>query len=112
MTHNYGRDLAYLAQLLPSLLPYVGLLGPRSRRECLLGDLASLGVSLDPTILASLHSPVGLNIGADTPDEIALSILAEIKAVFAGRRAGFLRDSRAPIHVTETPAKSLSAVAT
>jgi xanthine/CO dehydrogenase XdhC/CoxF family maturation factor len=98
MTHNYGRDLAYLAQLLALRLPYVGLLGPRNRRESLLADLASAGVPLDGSILSSLHSPVGLNIGADTPDEIALSILAEIKAVLAGRRAGFLRDSRAPIH--------------
>lgn len=105
MTHNYGRDLAYLAQLLPLHLPYLGLLGPRNRRESLLGDLTSNGIVLDETGLASLHSPVGLNIGADTPDEIAISILAEIKAVFAGRRAGFLRDSRAPIHRSENAAE-------
>jgi len=98
MTHNYGRDLAYLARLLPLRLPYLGLLGPRNRRESLLGDLTAYGVALEEESLASLYSPIGLNIGADTPEEIALSILAEIKAVFAGRRAGFLRDSRAPIH--------------
>ncbi|TCO85628.1 xanthine/CO dehydrogenase XdhC/CoxF family maturation factor [Chthoniobacter flavus] len=104
MTHNYGRDLAYLARLLPLRLPYLGLLGPRNRRESLLGDLTSYGTALDEASLASLYSPIGLNIGADTPDEIALSILAEIKAVFASRRAGFLRDSRAPIHATEVAA--------
>lgn len=105
MTHNYGRDLAYLAQLLPMHLRYLGLLGPRNRRESLLGDLSSHGIMLEESGLASLHSPIGLNIGADTPDEIALSILAEIKAVFAGRRAGFLRESRSPIHAFEAAAK-------
>ncbi len=94
MTHNYGRDLAHLAALLPMPLAYVGLLGPRSRREKILADLLDLGTTLDRAALDRLHSPAGLDIGADGPEEIALSIVAEIKAVLARRAGGFLR--RAP----------------
>lgn len=50
-----------------------------------------------------LHSPIGLNLGAETPGEIALSIVAEVQAVVAGRPTGFLRDSDQPIHAPARP---------
>ncbi len=99
MTHNYGRDLAYLAGLLRSPLRYVGLMGPAGRRNQLLGDLADQGLTLDLDMLEKLHGPAGLDIGADGPAEIALSIVSEIKAVMSGRAGGLLREARHPIHV-------------
>jgi xanthine dehydrogenase accessory factor len=103
MTHNYGRDLASLAKLLPLSLPYVGLLGPRSRRERLLADLADSGVGLDSARLANLYNPAGLDIGADGPDEIAFSIISEIKAVLSGRTGGSLRSRKGAIHASNAP---------
>ena len=98
MTHNYGRDLACLSQLLSLHLPYVGLLGPRQRREQLLCDLTELGNAPEIASLANLYSPAGLDIGADGPEEIALSILSEIKSVLGGRAGGSLRDRAGTIH--------------
>ena len=105
MTHNYGRDLAYLAKLIPLSLPYIGLLGPRQRRESLLADLIAADVPPIAAATGAFHSPVGLDIGADGPAEIALAILAEIKAVLAGRKGGFLHESLLPLHADR--AKSL-----
>ena len=98
MTHNYGRDLAYLAQLLRLPLPYIGLLGARGRRERLLGDLAALDDALDLTNCDNLYSPAGLDIGAEGPHEIAFSMLSEVQQVLAGRAGGSLRDRQTSIH--------------
>jgi xanthine/CO dehydrogenase XdhC/CoxF family maturation factor len=103
MTHNYGRDLASLAKLFPLSLPYVGLLGPRNRRERLLADLAEAGVILEGAQVANLYNPAGLDIGADGPDEIAFSIISEIKAVMSGRAGGSLRSRKGAIHVSNAP---------
>lgn len=93
MTHNYGRDLAYLAALLSSGLPYIGLLGPKKRRDKMLGEIFDLFPRIAPMCPDSLHNPAGLDIGADGPEEIALSICAEINAVFTRRKGGFLTES-------------------
>ena len=77
-----------------------GLLGPRARTEKLLAELAKDGVGLDGEQGARLYGPVGLDTGADSPEEIALSILAEILAVHNGRTATPLRDRHAPIHAS------------
>jgi xanthine dehydrogenase accessory factor len=98
MTHNYDRDRTLLPILLDSPAAYVGLLGPVSKRRALLEDLGKRGFSLDPAHLAKLHAPVGLDIGAETPEEIALSIVAEIKAVLENRPGGPLRDRPGPVH--------------
>ena len=98
MTHSYGRDLAYLAPLLRLPLPYIGLLGPRGRRQRLLCDLAELDGALDGANCANLYSPAGLDIGAEGPQEIAFSILSEVKRVLAGRTGGSLRDRVTSIH--------------
>jgi xanthine dehydrogenase accessory factor len=93
MTHNFARDVEILRQLLSSQIPYIGLLGPRSRGDEL---LAEVGASRD----ARLHNPIGLDLGGETPEEIALSIVAEIQTVFERRSARSLRELKAPIHET------------
>lgn len=93
-SHNYGRDCAALRQLLQMNLRYVGLLGPRKRRDELLGDLLDSGVNL----AAELFAPAGLDLRAETPEEIALAIVAEIQAVFAEGSGESLRERKAPIH--------------
>jgi len=98
MTHNYLDDVALVATLLPSPLPYIGLLGPKQRTAKLLAELRASNVLLTDAQLARLHSPIGMDIGAETPAEIALAISAEIKAVSATRGGGFLRERNAPIH--------------
>ncbi len=96
-THNYGRDFAALRALLPRGLRYVGLVGPRRRREQLLGDLLDLGTAME----SQLFAPVGFDLAAETPEEIALAIVSEIQAVFGGGTGESLRDSRRPIHSLE-----------
>ncbi|MEO7795909.1 MAG: XdhC family protein [Thermoanaerobaculia bacterium] len=81
LTHNYLDDLAWLAALLPSAAPYVGLLGPPERRDRLLGDLAMQGLVLDEAMRARLRGPAGLPLGGRSPAEVALAIAAEIQAV-------------------------------
>jgi xanthine dehydrogenase accessory factor len=98
MTHNYLDDVELLRALLPSPAAYVGLLGPRQRTAKLLAELRDAGCRLTASQLARLHGPVGIDIGAETPEEIALSVVAEIKAACEGRSAGYLRERVAPIH--------------
>jgi xanthine/CO dehydrogenase XdhC/CoxF family maturation factor len=98
MTHNYLHDLELLKTLLPSPVRYLGILGPKSRTEKLFQELQEQGITPTETQLQRLYSPVGLNIGADTPEEIALSIVAEIQAVLANHSGGSLRNKLGPIH--------------
>ena len=93
MTHNYLHDLELLRQLLPLPLRYLGCLGPRRRTERLLSELSAVDSDLD-----RLHAPVGLDIGAETPEEIALSIVSEVKAVLSHRTGAQLRQRRGSIH--------------
>jgi len=98
-THNYLDDLEILRSLLPTNAPYIGLLGARSRVVRLTEDCGDiLTADRDPRIFG----PAGLDIGADTPEEIALSIVAEIQAVLRGRPRRSLRDRSRPIHDRET----------
>ena len=101
MSHNQDDDRRFLRSLLASPVGYVGVLGPRRRTDALLRDLADAGFTPTPEQLARLHAPVGLDLGADTPAEIALAIVAEVRAALAGRAAGFLRDKPGPIHRRE-----------
>lgn len=98
MTHNFPKDVEWMAWLLPSEVPYIGLLGPRARTDKLLEDLEQQGHQASQEQLARLYGPVGLDIGADSPQEIALSILAEVRTVLSGRQAGFLRRRPGPIN--------------
>ena len=93
-SHNYGRDFTALQRLLQLDLRYVGLLGPRKRRDQLLGDLLDIGVAIN----AELFSPAGLDLRAETPEEIALAIVSEIQSVFTESGGESLRDRKTPIH--------------
>jgi xanthine dehydrogenase accessory factor len=91
MTHNFPRDVEILRALLASRIAYIGLLGPRTRGDELLAEVSA-------TRDARIFSPVGLDLGAETPEEIALSIVAEVQAVLNARSARALRELDEPIH--------------
>lgn len=98
MTHSYHRDLAVLADLNRVLPRYVGLMGPRDRTVTLLSDLRQAGTPATPELLAVLSSPIGLDIGGEGPEQIALAIVAEVQAVRSGTGGGRLRDRTAALH--------------
>ncbi|ABF44688.1 Predicted oxidoreductase DUF182 [Deinococcus geothermalis DSM 11300] len=104
MNHHLARDRMCLAHALRSGAAYVGVLGPRSRAEDLLRDLAAEGVTFTPEQLARLRSPVGLRLGAEAPEEVALSILAELMAWRRGYDGGFLSGHTGRIHDADTHA--------
>jgi xanthine dehydrogenase accessory factor len=96
MTHHFADDTDYLRALLRSPARYLGVLGPRQRTERIIGILRAEG-AVDTS---RIFGPVGLDIGTDGAEQVALSILAEILMVRSGRRARSLRDRRAPIHAS------------
>lgn len=98
MTHHYVHDTPLLRDLLPRRLAYLGLLGPRKRAEQILNDLARDGLSVTPELRQRLHAPVGLDLGADGPEQVALAIVAEMQATLTGRDAQPLRLRARPIH--------------
>jgi xanthine/CO dehydrogenase XdhC/CoxF family maturation factor len=98
MTHHFLHDQEILAWLLPRSVCYLGLLGPRKRTENLLREIGSKGVKPAEETSLRLHGPVGLDIGAETPEEIALAVVAEIQAALSERSGGFLKDRTAPLH--------------
>ncbi len=91
MSHSYSQDSAFLHALMERPVLYIGMLGPRKRTDRMLAEAGLIAN-------AALHSPVGLDIGADTPEEIALAIISEIQAVLASRGGGMLRQRSGPIH--------------
>lgn len=101
MTHNYNYDLAVLKHLLTQPVgTYIGSLGPKKKLERMLGDLKAAGLVPTAQQMNSIYGPVGLDLGAETAEEIALSIVAEIKKVLAGKSAGSLREKQEAIHHT------------
>lgn len=98
MTHNYNYDLALLKNLITRGFSYIGILGPGKKLDRMLGELQEEGMRLSQEQLMAIHSPVGLDIGAETAEEIAVSIVAEIKKVLSGRSGGALKDKQDPIH--------------
>lgn len=101
LTHNYNYDIAALRQLLPLQLPYIGALGPKKKLERMLNDLQQQGVQATNSQV-NVFGPAGLDLGAETAEEIALSILSEIKAVLSKTAGGSLRDKDETIHPRET----------
>jgi xanthine dehydrogenase accessory factor len=99
MTHSDARDLELLPALLATRARYVGVLGSRSRTTLLLADLRERGTVVGGAELRRVYTPAGLDIGAETPGEVALAIVSEIQAVFAGRAGGPLRERKGPLHV-------------
>jgi xanthine/CO dehydrogenase XdhC/CoxF family maturation factor len=98
MNHHIERDRESLRFALDSRAGYIGVLGPRSRFEKLLDGLAAGGYEPDAARLAAVRSPVGLSLGAETPDEVGVSILGEILAIRRGFVGGFLSGSVASLH--------------
>ncbi|QHJ06131.1 XdhC family protein [Hymenobacter busanensis] len=101
LTHNYAYDLAVLQCLLAAPTAYIGLLGPRQKAARLLEELTQAVPDAATQLRGRLYSPIGLNVGAETPEEIALSIVAEIQAVRQGRTGGMLTHSHEPIHARQ-----------
>jgi xanthine dehydrogenase accessory factor len=94
MTHSYSQDLEALRELAGKPLRYLGILGPRKRSSQLLADAGLEAARLMP----ALHSPMGLDIGADGPYQVALAVTAEIQAALNGRDGGLLREGSGSIH--------------
>ena len=100
MAHDFKTDKANLPRALATGVPFVGILGPRVRSEKMVSELADQGI---PVSLADprIHAPVGVDIGAASPEEISLSIVAEIRAALSGRDGSFLRLRPTTIHERE-----------
>jgi xanthine dehydrogenase accessory factor len=99
LSHNYAYDLAALQTLLESPAPYIGLLGPRLKAQRLLDELDTFSAALVEQLRARLHSPIGLDLGSETPEEIALAIVAEIQAQHSGRQGRPLRERAGTVHI-------------
>ena len=102
MSHHFGRDIAALKHLFAGNYGYVGLLGPRRRKQLLMSQFIDEGYL--PKSVSSLHTPAGLDIGSETAEEIAVAIIAEVQAALTGRTGRSLRERAAPIHTLEEPA--------
>ncbi|HEY5692017.1 MAG TPA: XdhC/CoxI family protein [Cyclobacteriaceae bacterium] len=98
MSHNYEYDRDVLKKLLNSDTPYIGILGPRKRFDKMRDEFEQEGIQLTNEQLSKIHSPIGLDIGAEAPDEITVSIIAEIQSKFSHRSGGFLKYRNGPIH--------------
>jgi xanthine/CO dehydrogenase XdhC/CoxF family maturation factor/CTP:molybdopterin cytidylyltransferase MocA len=110
MTHNYLHDRELLKLLLRSPVQYIGCLGPKRRTERLLSEIAG-ELTLDEEQIRRVFAPVGLDIGAEQPEEIALSMVAEVCAALRGRSGGPLRDRSLPIHESrEGATESVAAI--
>ncbi len=99
MSHHFGRDTDYVRALLAANVAYVGVLGPRARTERMLTELATRG-DPPPDNSDTLFGPVGLDLGGEGPEAIALAIIAEVSAVMHARDAAHLRDHAAALHAT------------
>jgi len=98
MTHSYVRDLKYFLALKNTLPIYLGILGPSKRREKLLNELIEQYPEVDEKLLDCVYGPAGLNIGAETAQEVALSIIAEILSVVRDKKPMMLKDKSGGIH--------------
>lgn len=98
MTHNYNYDLAMLRALLEKDIRYIGTLGPKKKLQKMIDEMRSNGFSPSEAQLSKVYGPVGLEIGAETAEEIALSIIAEIQAVFQNAKGSMLREKQDVIH--------------
>ncbi|NVB78078.1 MAG: XdhC family protein, partial [Kofleriaceae bacterium] len=96
MNHHYETDRDNLAMLLATRVRYIGMLGPRTRTRRMLDELE---VEVD----TRLHAPVGLELGAETPQEIALAIAAEVQSVLRRAPAASRRDNIRAVHERKAP---------
>jgi xanthine/CO dehydrogenase XdhC/CoxF family maturation factor len=98
MTHSYEQDRKILSVLLAKDMKYIGVLGPRLRTERLVGEIAPALALTPAECMARLHTPVGLDLGGHSPASIALSIAAELQAVFAGREVRMQSSAPPAVH--------------
>jgi len=99
MSHNYNYDLSILRALLERQIVYIGILGPKKKLTMMIEELEDDGIILTPQQRDVIHGPVGLNIGAETAEEIAISIVAEIKSALSSTRPESLRNREDTIHL-------------
>lgn len=100
VTHGHSFDLEALKTVIGSPARYIGMIGSRSKIKFCFNELQNEGVSED--LLETVHAPIGLDIGGETPPEIALAILSEIQAVKYNRPGGFLSENRRPSNDTKS----------
>jgi len=98
MSHNYNYDLAFLQQIVQQEFGYIGLLGPAQKRDRILSDLQDQGMLLNENQLSKIHGPAGFDIGAENATEIAVSIVAEVKAFLSARSGASLKLKKESIH--------------
>lgn len=98
MTHNYSYDLTLLKELMHSATIYIGSLGPKTKLLRMFDDIHQAGITITESQKDKIYGPVGLDIGAETSAEIALAIVAEIKAVLSDRPGVPLKFLTTKIH--------------
>jgi len=98
MSHDYKTDKLNLPKALKTAAPFIGMLGPKIRSEKIWKELAEDGQSIAESEMERIYAPLGLDIGAQSPEEIALSLAAGIRAAFAQRDGSFLKYRTSPIH--------------
>jgi xanthine dehydrogenase accessory factor len=101
MTHNYRYDLAMLKALVYTKAAYIGVLGPRKKLERMLDELRQEGMVITEEMMERIYGPVGLELGAETSSEIALSVTAEILRLVRGGTGASLRTRTEPIHAKQ-----------
>lgn len=98
MTHSYNKDVQYLMALKDCRPAYLGLLGPVKRRERVLSMLLEQCPDASIEFLERIHGPAGINVGAESASEIAVSVLAEILSVIRHQNPMALKNKKGPIH--------------
>jgi xanthine/CO dehydrogenase XdhC/CoxF family maturation factor len=98
MTHHYLFDKQALASCMNESFEYIGLMGPRAKSERMLKELKEEGMMPSDAFMSRFHSPMGLDMGSESSQEVALSIMAELIAVKRSRAGGKLRDTLRSIH--------------
>jgi len=100
MNHSYVQDLKYVVKLAEFNLKYIGILGAPKRRERLFNELFEFAPNISDAFLECIYTPAGLHIGAQTPEEIAVSIVTEILSVIRKKEPFSLRKINGKIHTS------------
>lgn len=100
MNHSYVQDLKYLVKLINFKSTYIGILGSTKKRERLFNELYEFAPEVPDHFFDHIYAPAGLHIGAKTPEEIAVSIVAEILSVFRNKEPFSLRTLNGKIYTS------------
>lgn len=98
MTHSFNKDVQYLMAMKNIKPAYLGMIGSVNRRERILSLLLDYDPEISPEFLEQIHGPAGINVGAETASEIAVSVLAEILSVVRQQEPVALREKAGSIH--------------